>query len=63
MADLVSTLEKDHLVARVELDGRLNVLSEKLEGMKYRSNRYDLLWWRSRIPCSPTKTRSSSISS
>ena len=43
MADLVSTLEKDHLVARVELDGRLNVLSEKLEGMKYRSNRYDLL--------------------
>ena len=32
MADLVSTLEKDHLVARVELDGRLNVLSEKLEG-------------------------------
>ena len=43
IADLVSTLEKDHLVARVELDGRLNVLSEKLEGMKYRSNRYDLL--------------------
>ena len=43
MADLVSTLEKDHLVARVELDGRLNVLSEKLEGMKHRSNRYDLL--------------------
>ena len=26
----------------MELDGRLNVLSEK-EGMKYRSNRYDLL--------------------
>ena len=26
---MVSTLEKDHLVARVELDGRLNVLSEK----------------------------------
>ena len=43
MIDLVSTLEEDHLVARVELDGRLNVLSEKLEGMRYRTNRYDLL--------------------
>ena len=43
MADLVSTLEEDHLVARVELNGRLNVLSEKLEGMRYRANRYDLL--------------------
>ena len=43
MADLVMTLEEDHLVARVELDGRLNVLSEKLEGMRYRVNRYDLL--------------------
>ena len=43
MADLVATLEEDHMVARVELDGRLNVLSEKLEGMRYRVNRYDLL--------------------
>ena len=43
MADLVSTLEEDHLVARVKLDGRLNVLSEKLDGMRYRVNRYDLL--------------------
>ena len=43
MMDLVTTLEEDHLVARVELDGRLNVLSEKLEGMRYRANRYDLL--------------------
>lgn len=43
MADLVMTLEEDHLVARVELDGRLNVLSEKLDGMRYRVNRYDLL--------------------
>lgn len=43
MADLVTTLEEDHLVARVELDGRLNVLSEKLDGMRYRANRYDLL--------------------
>ncbi|MEC7949810.1 MAG: Gldg family protein, partial [Bacteroidota bacterium] len=43
MIDLVSTLEEDHLVVRVELDGRLNVLSEKLEGMRYRTNRYDLL--------------------
>ena len=43
MADLVTTLEEDHLVARVELNGRLNVLSEKLEGMRYRVNRYDLL--------------------
>ncbi|MGB1384136.1 MAG: gliding motility-associated ABC transporter substrate-binding protein GldG [Flavobacteriales bacterium] len=43
MADLVTTLEEDHLVARVELDGRLNVLSEKLEGMRFRANRYDLL--------------------
>ena len=43
MADLVTTLEEDHLVARVELNGRLNVLSEKLDGMRYRVNRYDLL--------------------
>jgi len=43
MADLVTTLEEDHLVARVELDGRLNVLSEKLDGMRFRANRYDLL--------------------
>ena len=43
MADLVKTLEEDHLVARVALDGRLNVLSEKLDGMRYRTNRYDLL--------------------
>ena len=43
MADLVSTLEEDHLVTRVELDGRLGVLSEKLDGMRYRINRYDLL--------------------
>ena len=43
MADLVGTLEEDHMVARVELAGRLNVLSEKLDGMRYRTNRYDLL--------------------
>ena len=43
LADLVATLEEDHLVARVELGGRLGVLSEKLDGMRYRTNRYDLV--------------------
>ena len=43
MADLVSTLEEDHLVARVKLDGRLNVLSEKLGRHALPVNRYDLL--------------------
>jgi len=43
LADLVSALEEDHMVVRVNIDSRLNVLSEKLEGMKYRTNRYDLV--------------------
>ena len=43
IADLVGTLEEDHVVTRVELGGRLGVLSEKLDGMRYRVNRYDLV--------------------
>ena len=43
MADLVTTLEEDHRVARVKIDGKLGVLSEKLDGMRHRINRYDLL--------------------
>jgi gliding-associated putative ABC transporter substrate-binding component GldG len=43
MADLVTTLEEDHRVARVKIDGKLGVLSEKLDGMRHRINRYDLV--------------------
>ena len=43
MADLVTTLKEDHRVARVKIDGKLGVLSEKLDGMRHRINRYDLL--------------------
>ena len=43
MADLVTTLEEDHRVARVKIDGQLGVLSEKLDGMRHRINRFDLV--------------------
>lgn len=42
VADVVMTLEEDYDVYRVRMDGQLNVLSEKLEGMAYRTNRFDL---------------------
>ncbi len=42
-ADLTSTLDEDYDVTRVRLEGKVHVLSEKLDGMKHRRNRYDLL--------------------
>ena len=42
IADLVAPWRKT-TVTRVELGGRLGVLSEKLDGMRYRVNRYDLV--------------------
>ena len=40
--DLVLALEKDYGVTRVSLDGKLNALCDKLDGMKYRTNKFDL---------------------
>ena len=42
MADLTMELDEDYDVMRVKIDGQLNILSEMLEGMKRRSNRFDL---------------------
>ncbi len=43
VADLTRSLEEDYDVTRVKLNGKLHVLSEKLEGMAHRRNRFDLL--------------------
>lgn len=43
VGDLVLDLEEDYSVSRVKIDGKLNALSEKLDGMKYRINRFDLV--------------------
>lgn len=43
VADWVSTLAEDYDVHRVRLDGKLNALAERLEGMRYRTNRFDLV--------------------
>lgn len=43
VADLTRALEVDYDVTRVRLDGKLHVLSEKLEGMAHRRNRFELL--------------------
>ena len=42
VADFVMDLEQDFDVYRVRLNGQLNVLSERLEGMAQRTNRFDL---------------------
>ncbi len=42
VADFVMDLENDYDVFRVRLNGQLNVLSERLEGMSQRTNRFDL---------------------
>lgn len=42
IADFTSSLSEDYSVERMPLDGRLNVLSEKVAGLKYRTNRFDL---------------------
>jgi ABC-2 type transport system permease protein len=43
MADLTMALDEDYDVMRVEIDGQLNILSELLDGMPRRSNRFDLV--------------------
>jgi gliding-associated putative ABC transporter substrate-binding component GldG len=42
MADFTMELDDDYDVLRVEIDGQLNILSELLDGMKRRTNRFDL---------------------
>ena len=42
VADFMNSLDEDYTVSRLRLDGKLNVLSERFEGMRYRTNRYDL---------------------
>ena len=42
-ADLVESLKESYDVERVELKEKLNALSEKLDGMPRRTNKYDLL--------------------
>jgi len=42
VADFILSLEEDYGVTRVKLDGKLNVLAERFEGMRYRTNRFDL---------------------
>lgn len=42
-ADLVASLKEYYDVERVTLNEKLNALSEKLDGMKRRTNKYDLL--------------------
>lgn len=42
MADLTMDLDVDYSVLRVEIDGQLNILSELLDGMNRRTNRFDL---------------------
>ena len=42
MADFTMELDDDYDVLRVEIDGQLNILSEVLDGMKRRTNRFDL---------------------
>lgn len=41
-ADFVMDLETDYDVFDVEIDGQLNILSERIEGMSRRVNRFDL---------------------
>jgi ABC-2 type transport system permease protein len=42
VADFMNSLDEDYNVSRIRLDGKINILSERLEGMKYRTNRFDL---------------------
>ena len=43
VGDLLLDLEEDYNVSIVEIDGQLNALSDKLDEMRYRVNRYDLV--------------------
>ncbi|MFN3875294.1 MAG: gliding motility-associated ABC transporter substrate-binding protein GldG [Flavobacteriales bacterium] len=42
-ADITKALRAHYDVSRVRIDGRLDALSEKLEGMRWRVNRFDAL--------------------
>ena len=42
VGDFVMSLEEDYGVTRVKIDGKLNALCDKLEGMKYRVAKFDL---------------------
>lgn len=42
IADFTTSLAADYTIERTKLEGRLNILSEKLDGLKYRKNRFDL---------------------
>jgi len=43
VADFMNSLDEDYNVSRIRLDGKINILSERLEGMRYRTNRFDLV--------------------
>lgn len=43
VGDLILDLEEDYNVSIVKIDGQLNALSDKLDEMRYRVNRYDLV--------------------
>jgi ABC-2 type transport system permease protein len=42
LGDFILSLEEDYGVTRVKLDGKLHILAERLKGMRYRTNRFDL---------------------
>lgn len=42
MADFTMQLEEDYDVFRVQIDGQLNILSERIDGIARRVNRFDL---------------------
>ena len=50
IADFANSLAEDYSIERMPLEGRLNMLSEKIDGLKYRTNRFDLA-----IVAAPTK--------
>lgn len=43
VADLSETLSEDYVVERIKIDGKLNALSEKLDNMRYRITKFDLV--------------------
>lgn len=43
IADFSMELEEDYDVFRVQIDGQLNILSERIDGMARRLNRFDLI--------------------
>lgn len=43
LADLETTLSESYAVGRVRIDEQIDALSEKIEGMTWRTNKYDLL--------------------